>query len=200
MVCTERHTPSAGPAECPLAALLGRAIRGDRAAWDLIVGRHRSVVRGIAAGYRLDPADADDIEQLTWLTLHQHAGRLRDPDRLGGWLAAVARHHSIALLRARRRELPTPQVQVDVATTDGALLPEPAVLGAADEALVRAAVATLPARCRWLLIAWSGRPDLGREQLAALAGVAEPSLGRTRSRCLAELRRRLDKLGLRDLT
>lgn len=197
-MCTERHASSAGPAECPLAALLGSAIGGDRAAWQVIVGRHRPAVRGIAAGYRLDPADADDVEQLTWLTLYQHADRLRDPDRLGAWLAVVARHHSIALLRTRRRELPTPQVPVDVAATDGALLPEAAVLGAADEALVRAAVDTLPARCRWLLTAWSGRPDLGRDQLAALAGVAEPSLGRTRGRCLAELRRRLDKLGLRD--
>jgi len=199
-VHTERHTLSARSAECPLAALLDRLIGGDRTAWEVVVGRHRLAVRGIAGGHRLDPADVDDVEQLTWLTLHQHADRLRDPDRLGGWLVAVARHHSIALLRTRRRELPTADVPVDVATTDGALLPESAVLGAADEALVRAAVDTLPARCRCLLTAWSGCPDLSRHQLAVLAGVAEPSLGRRRSRCLAQLRRRLDKLGIRDLT
>ena len=41
----------------------------------------------IALGYRLGEPDAADVVQTTWLKLLEHLETIRDPDRVGAWLA-----------------------------------------------------------------------------------------------------------------
>lgn len=74
----------------PDAALIGRFVAGDHAAFAELVRRHTRLVWGrCRAALRCD-SDADDAFQATFLALARHATSVRDPNRLGPWLYAVA--------------------------------------------------------------------------------------------------------------
>src|SRR4051795_2193299 len=98
----ERHPPpTAGLTELVLSAA-----EGDQAAWDALVDRFAGLVWSIARAHRLSAADAADVSQTTWLRLVEHLGRIRDPERVGAWLAATARNESLRPLRRAQRGPP----------------------------------------------------------------------------------------------
>src|SRR6266568_2397317 len=88
------------------AALLDAARLGDQAAWNALVAEYNSLVWSIARGYRLESADAHDAVQMTWLRLVENLDRIKDPERLAGWLATTARRECLQLLRKSGRERP----------------------------------------------------------------------------------------------
>ena len=62
---------------------------------------HREFVRSVAARLLRDGSDVDGVEQLTWITWWKGSKVSRQATR--GWLARVARNHSLNLLRGRAR-------------------------------------------------------------------------------------------------
>ncbi|CAM5432385.1 hypothetical protein SGLAM104S_00478 [Streptomyces glaucescens] len=85
------------------AELLAGCARGEPEAWDETVDRFGALVWTVARSQRVSRAEAEDVRQLTWFRLMQNAHRIRDPDRLGDWLATVARREAVkAAGRARR--------------------------------------------------------------------------------------------------
>ena len=74
------------------AALVQAARRRDPAAWKVLVERHDWLIRAVCHAHRLGAADVDDVRQTTWLRAVEHVERLREPHRVGSWLAAVARN------------------------------------------------------------------------------------------------------------
>jgi RNA polymerase sigma factor (sigma-70 family) len=164
------------------ADLVGRAAAGDADAWRDLVDRYRDVVWAVARAHRLPEYDAADVSQATWLSLAQHLRRLRDPERVAAWLATTARRESLRVLAVRRREPPfdlsTMEPVADETDVDGA------------DALWRA-LRGLPERCRALLRLIAFTPDLSYAQAARALGIPPGSVGQTRGRCLAVLRRRL---------
>ncbi len=71
--------------------LLARfAARGDEAAFRAIVDRHGPMVLGVCRRMLRDPSSADDAFQATFLVLVRRARAIRDGERLGAWLYAVA--------------------------------------------------------------------------------------------------------------
>ena len=85
--------------------LLLAARSGDRSAWEQIVKRYARLVRSIAAEFRLQESDAADVAQNTWLRLLAYGGTIRDPEKLGSWLATTARREASAFLRRSRPEV-----------------------------------------------------------------------------------------------
>jgi RNA polymerase sigma factor (sigma-70 family) len=174
------------------AELVAEAVGSDAAAWRALVERYQGLVWSVARAHGLPDADAADVSQATWLNLAQHLHRLREPDRLAGWLATTARRESLRVLAVRRREAPLDLVDPE-SVADG---PEAvAVDGDTDGALWRA-LHRLPARCRALLRLIAFSPDLSYAQAARALGIRPGSVGPTRGRCLAVLRRRLECDGL----
>jgi RNA polymerase sigma factor (sigma-70 family) len=151
----------------------------------------------VVRAHRLDPPDAEDVYQTTWLRLTQHLGRIKEPDRLGGWLAATARNEALRTLRLRWRIVPVDDVDLLGRPADQAT-PESAVL-AAEHASDRAerlrrvweAFQALPERCRRLLRLLMAAPPPSYVEISAALGIAVGSIGPTRARCLAQLRERL---------
>ncbi|HWE88082.1 MAG TPA: sigma-70 family RNA polymerase sigma factor [Pseudonocardiaceae bacterium] len=175
---------------------------GDQAAWRELVRRYNGLVWTVAREHGLPAADAADVTQATWLALAQRLPRLRDPDRLAAWLATTARRQSLRVLAIRRRETPLDWADVhtvlDGIHVDGGYDagPDGAVLAAdADGALWRA-FGTLPDRCRQLLRLLAHAPELSYAQAGRALGIGLGSVGPTRSRCLAALRRRLESAGV----
>src|SRR4051794_12825258 len=82
-----------------LATLVIRAAGRDESAWAELVAEFGPMMRSIAAGFRLTAEEAADAAQTTWLRLLKHIGRIREPDRIAGWLATTMRRECGRTLR-----------------------------------------------------------------------------------------------------
>ena len=94
----------------------------DEAAFEAIAARHGPMILAVCRRVLDDPRDVEDSFQAVFLVLVRKAARLRDADRLGPWLHAVAtkvalRARSNAWKR-RRREISS-QAILDAAASGG---------------------------------------------------------------------------------
>jgi RNA polymerase sigma factor (sigma-70 family) len=181
IVRTEHRSEAAAVAD-----LVEKARHGDESAWNEIVDRFAGLVWAVVRGYALDPADALDVGQTTWLRLVEHLDRIREPEHLGAWLTTTARRESLRLIQLRRRECPTEELEeVD------ALEPEPIeglIQAERKEALGRAAT-SLSSRGQALvrLLFSDEEPSYG--QISVRLGMPIGAIGPTRRRCLDQLQR-----------
>lgn len=172
-----------------VVTLVGRAADGDQAAWDEIVERYAPLVWAICLRHELDRQSIDDIGQSVWLLLVENISRLREPAALPGWLATTTRRECLRAMRARGRhgkESPTP---ADEQLADESAEVEQEVIEAELHAALRAAFAELPAGCRELLSMLISDSSPGYASISATLGIPMGSIGPTRARCLAKLRR-----------
>src|SRR3954470_13220213 len=136
--------------EVGVGALVGAAVDGDAAAWSALVDQYSGMIYGIARSFRLDAATAADVSPTVWLRLVENLARLREPERIGAWLAATARHECLRIIRLAQRQTPTS----DEAVFDGDGDAEPVEAGMLrserDDALWTA-FDGLSGRCRQLL-------------------------------------------------
>jgi len=86
-------------ARSEVALLVKEAATGNETAWNALVARFSGMVTSIARSYRLGRTDAEDVIQTVWLRLVEGVGTIRDPERVGAWLAAVTRHEALRMLR-----------------------------------------------------------------------------------------------------
>ena len=124
--------------------LVRAAANGDQQAWDAIVSRYVALLWSIAFRHGLGESDAADVVQNTWLRLFEHIHDVREPARVGSWLATTAQRESLRIVAQRQRVVPSD----DEATFDGAdRLQAPldeALLAREQAAEARAALDTLP--------------------------------------------------------
>jgi RNA polymerase sigma factor (sigma-70 family) len=168
-----------------LARCLDRARDGEIAALDEVVRELNPLLWHVARAQGLDPAEAYDVVQTTWLELLRRLGEIRSSNSLTAWLVSTTKREAWRVNRQQRRvsggaEMP------DVA--DGAPeLDEQLVTDERDRALWTH-FRQLSQRCQELLriVALVDRPDytLVSEALAMPHG----SIGPTRGRCLVKLR------------
>lgn len=172
------------------AALVRAAAHGDERAWNALVDRYSGLVWAIARNHRLSAADRDEVFQTTWLRLVEHAGRLQDPAKVGGWLATTARHESLRLLRRGGRQIPMGD-ELPEATCPAPAPGEELLRSERDRALW-SALSRLPARDQALLRLLSADPAPSYEEVGAALDMPVGSIGPTRARCLERLRRAAD--------
>ena len=169
-----------------LTQLVERAAHGDVAAWNDLVDRFSSLVWATARAHRLSRDDAADVAQTTWLRLVEHLDRIREPERLGGWLAITARRESLRSLRLNGRELPSDDADAFESPADDS--PELGLLtGERDTALWRA-FARLCERCQALLRLLAAPTEPSYDEVGAALGMPVGAIGPTRGRCLEKLR------------
>ena len=178
--------------------LVRAAAGGDAAAWGQLVDRFSGLLWSICRAHRLADQDAADVVQLTWLRMLEHVDRIRDPERLAGWLATTCRRECQALLRKSRSSLSAEPEQVDRLTGGGSPADEP-LLTAEEHAALWQAFQLLSDWCKRVLRelvvdAEDGPPSyrLAAARLQTPVG----SLGPTRARCLRQLRKLLDRGGI----
>ncbi|NHC15583.1 RNA polymerase sigma factor [Motilibacter deserti] len=189
MSATRQLHDTRGPER--LEGLLQAADAGDLAAWSELVGRYEARLRAVGRSFRLPPEDVADAMQVTWMRLFRHAGSVRTPSALGGWLVAVMRNECRDLLSRARpevvgadlQELELPDVTVDV---------EDAALGSVDAGRVLCAVRSLPPSQRRLIHALFLSPFASYEQISVQLQIPVGSIGPTRRRALARLRELLE--------
>ncbi|WP_203990015.1 RNA polymerase sigma factor [Sphaerisporangium rufum] len=157
----------------------------DETAWRDLVDRFGHRMWAVARACGLDTADAADAVQAAWLRLVESLPSIRDPDRVGAWLATTTRHEAVRIGRRRsgdrHAELPA---EIPAPDTD----PAAAMLTVEDGRRLWAAVDALPEPCRTLLRLVVTVPEAGYAQIARRMAMPIGSVGPTRMRCLRRLR------------
>jgi RNA polymerase sigma factor (sigma-70 family) len=170
-------------------SLLAAAAAGDERAWDELLDRFGSMIWAVARAHRLCDADAADVTQATWTALLTHLDQVKDPDRVGAWLATTARRECLRLLGQARSivpygdDLPEAEEQqphaaegLEIDERDAALWRSVGRLRDSDQALLRLLTAD---------------PAPSYEEISAALDIPIGSIGPTRARALERLRREL---------
>jgi RNA polymerase sigma factor (sigma-70 family) len=179
-----------------VAALVAAASRDDQRAWQELVSRFNGMIAAVGRRHGLSPADVSELQQTTWLRLVENLQRIRQPERIGGWLATTARRESLLLLRrAARYTAGADQMLANMPSLD---VPDPDAgpLAEEREAAVRAAWTKLKPRCREMLSLLTKDDAMPYKDLARLLNIPVGSIGPTRGRCLEHLRRLVEEEGL----
>jgi RNA polymerase sigma factor (sigma-70 family) len=179
------------------ARVVAAAARGDETAWNTIVERYSRLVWAVARTHRLSSGDAADVVQATWLRLLEHLTDIRNADGIGAWLATTARRE--ALLTLRRAARCEPSDAIDVRPDSPAAGIDADLLREERHAAVAAALRRLPTRDQSLLRLLTLDPAPSYEEIGAALAMPIGSIGPTRSRALARLRRELRRAGAHEL-
>ena len=134
-------------AEADQARLVAAARAGDKAAFGVLVTRHRPMLLALCARALGDPGLAEDAAQEAILLALTSLDRLRRPDRFGPWLAGIGLNVCRRWRRQRARAAWSWEaVQGGMSGDWPVRSPGPAELAEAaeDARLVLAAVAALP--------------------------------------------------------
>jgi RNA polymerase sigma factor (sigma-70 family) len=185
-----------GSQDAVAGELVRAAAAGDSGAWTALVDCFGGMVWSIARANGLDRVDAADVAQTVWLRLVDHLNRLREPDRVGGWLASTARHESIRVSRQRGRSVPTDDVEVFDRSTGADDDPAGGMLRRERDAALRGLLADLPDHWQDLLELLMADPALSYAEVASGLGLPVGSIGPTRQRCLRSLRARAAVVGI----
>lgn len=174
-----------------VAALIESARSGSSQAWDALVARFGGRVWAVCRAYNLGRADAEDVFQVVWMRLVNSLDTIREPDRLGAWLATTARHECLRVLRKAGRQVPVGDDagldRPDV-TTPG---PDAGLLRTEREAALWAALGDLSPECQRLLRVMLADPPPSYLEVSEALGMPVGSIGPTRGRCLNHLRSKL---------
>lgn len=182
--------------------LVLRCRRGDASAWEALVKRYQRMVYAIARGAGLDGQHAADVFQTVFLRLVQHLPRIAEPAGLQAWVVTTARREAWL-----QRQLSQRLVSMTFAESDGAQAPDDETHAVADSAAgpeetvahwqqlaqVQLGLEALDERCRQLLRALFSPNSTGYDEVAARLGMPVGSIGPTRARCLAKLRRLIER-------
>ncbi len=171
-------------------SLLRACRRGDRKAWQLLLDRYERLVYSIPLNFGLSHVDADDVAQATFSALISSLDAITDEDRLGAWLATVARRQTWRLVERRRREPISDGDRLDRIATEDAVI-------AYTENLewVHQGLAEMDERCRELLTKlYFAEQTPPYADVATAFGIPVGSIGPTRARCLEKLRSILEAL------
>ena len=172
-----------------VSALLSAAAAGDQLAWNEIVSRFEGLVWSIARGYRLGAASTDDVVQTVWLRLAEHCRRIRQADRLAGWLATTTRNEALRVLRGQQRSEPVEDLDDYIA--DPGVDLDAGIIGLEETREVLCAFEVLDSDTRMFLRLVCADPPLDYKTISELSGRPIGSIGPTRARCLEKLRREL---------
>jgi RNA polymerase sigma factor (sigma-70 family) len=185
------------PAWSETSELVGRASTGDQAAWSELVDHYGGLVWAVARRHGLSREDAADVSQVVWLRLVQRLGSLRQPERVGAWLATTTRRESLRVAQVRGREVPVAGEHGPNRLGREVPAPEAGLLAAEREAELWQAFGSLPRRCQQLLRLLLADPPLSYAEVATVLEIPIGSIGPTRARCLGCLRRHLAAQDLR---
>lgn len=169
--------------------LIEQCRQGQSDAWQHIISRYERLLFSIPLNYGLTHADAADIAQLTFTTLVEHLDRLRPDSNLGGWLATVARRHTLHHLRKHKREFLGQDE--DVADSHFLLNTPGSDATAYWERVnwLNQGLDLLDERCRDLLLRlYFSEEQPAYETVAEELGLRLGSIGPIRGRCLDRLR------------
>jgi len=165
------------------ADLVERSLRRDPGAFGSLVERHQRLVFGVALARCGDPALAEDVAQDAFVTAWRDLDRLHDADRVGSWVAGIARNLASNAARGRARRRAEAQVPEPVPVPT----PEDEALGREDREFLQRALAEVPVAHREALVLYYLEGE-SIAHIAASLGVREDLVKQRLSRGRRALR------------
>jgi RNA polymerase sigma factor (sigma-70 family) len=179
--------------------LIGRCLKGDQEAWSALIDKYKNLIYSIPIKLGMYQ-DAPDIFQSVCVDLLSELPRLREHRALPKWLMQTCYHKCLHYQRAADRlvELAPEGTGSDAAPPGSSAddLPEQMLVQLEQEQILRDAVSELPEKCeRMVRLLFFENPPRPYENIAEELGMAIGSIGAIRGRCLAYLRKHLEKRG-----
>ncbi len=172
-----------------MSALLERAAEGDQSAWMALVDRYSGLVWSVTRSFRLSRDDAAEVCQTTWLRLVEHLATIREPERLGAWLATTTRRLCLMTVRRSHRTVPSELDEMQLISPDATDDLDDTLDGDQRRVALRRAFDELPEPGKTLLRVLAADPAPSYAEAAAILGVPIGSIGPTRARCIERLRK-----------
>lgn len=162
---------------------------GDTARLAELVEMLSPILWRAARAQHVCAADAEEIVQVAWLRLLDHADDIVEPEAVLSWLLVTVKREAWRRTGNAAREVSAEAIDTGIAEpTPG---PEAQVVLTERQRVLWTHVQRLSPTCRHLLcvIAFAERPDY--DSVARALGRPVGSIGPTRGRCLAKLRNAL---------
>jgi RNA polymerase sigma-70 factor, ECF subfamily len=180
----------------PIASLIQRCLKGDQAAWDLIVRQYWRKVFNVAYKFVGKHDEAEDLAQDIFLKIFKSLDTFDSRANFQTWLISVSRNLCIDHYRSVRKERET--INRDVDTNE--LAPptrEPGPIAALEQAdrvaLLRKALAALPATLRTAVL-MRDIQELSYQEIADKLRLPEGTVKSRINRGRTELARQVKKL------
>jgi RNA polymerase sigma-70 factor (ECF subfamily) len=159
--------------------LVQAARKNDLSAWDQLLQSYQLRLFAYANGLTGDRQAAFDIVQESFIRAVSHLGSLRDDERFGSWLFAIAHQRCLEHFRRAKRQASLSQGDADALGPDGGG-PDPrdAILSAERAQALYALVDRLPVPQRSALLLHV----LGGFSIEEVAGIAAAPVGTVKSR------------------
>ncbi len=164
------------------------ASRGDEAAFARLVEQHHASMVRVAWIIADDPDTALDAVQSAWTIAWREMHRLREPDRVGSWLVAIAANEARAAMRRTRRRRVT-EIPMDPDRDDLAAAGDP-MQSISSMDLDRALRRLSPDERRLLALRYVAGYDSG--DIGRLTGTTASGVRSRLSRLLDRLRKDLE--------
>jgi len=179
--------------------LIGRCLKGDQEAWSALIDKYKNLIYSIPIKLGMHQ-DAGDIFQSVCVDLLSELPRLREHRALPKWLMQTCYHKCLRYQRAADRlvELAPEGTDSNAAppVNNADDFPEHMLVQLEQEQILRDAISQLPEKCeRMVRLLFFENPPRPYENIAEELGMATGSIGAIRGRCLAYLRKHLEKRG-----
>lgn len=174
--------------------LIQRCLKGDQEAWSVLIDKYKNLIYSIPIKLGMYQ-DAGDIFQAVCLDLLSELPRLREHRALPKWLMQTCYHKCLRYQGAASRHVDLDPADAEKQHDEGTL-PEQMLVQLEKEQMVRDAISEMPARCELMIhMLFFEIPARPYEEIAKELGLATGSIGFIRGRCLARLRKQLEKKG-----
>jgi RNA polymerase sigma-70 factor (ECF subfamily) len=171
------------------AELVGRVRRGDLAAYEELVARHRATLERCAYHMLGTVEEAEDALQEALLRAYRAIGRCEQPDRFRSWALSILINRCRTRL-ARRNGDPIARDLAAGAAMERAAVPDGSDRASWREEIERALLALSPDQREAFLLRHV--EELSYEEITALTGVSIPALKMRVSRACEKLRSLLE--------
>jgi RNA polymerase sigma factor (sigma-70 family) len=173
--------------------LIARCLADDSEAWSALIDRYKNLIYSIPIRLGMQQ-EAGDIFQLVCIDLLSKLPQLREPRALPKWLMQTCYHECLRYRRTNGREDRLDPDSPEPQATDQPA--EEALIQFQQEQTVWDAIFEMPVRCaRMIRMLFFESPLRPYDDVARELGLATGSIGFIRNRCLARLRKSLEKKG-----
>jgi RNA polymerase sigma factor (sigma-70 family) len=195
----KEHPANSSLAHSSDEQVIGRCLKGDQEAWSALIDKYKNLIYSIPIKLGMYQ-DAGDIFQSVCVDLLSELPRLREHRALPKWLMQTCYHKCLRYQRATDKlvDLAPEGTDSDAASPASSAedLPEHLLMQFEQEQILRDAISELPEKCeRMVRLLFFENPPRPYENIAQELGMATGSIGAIRGRCLAYLRKHLEKRG-----
>jgi RNA polymerase sigma factor (sigma-70 family) len=176
--------------------LIKACLKGDAEAWAALIDKYKNLIYSIPVKFGMYQ-DAADIFQAVCVDLMSELPNLREHRALPKWLIQTCYHRCLQQRRIAGRHVELEPEHAEKPADNAELaLPEQMLVQLEQEQLLRDVVAEMPERCeRMIQMLFFETPARPYDDVAKELGVATGSIGFIRGRCLAQLKKQLEKKG-----